>query len=320
MASDLNDDAFREELLDLFTIEAQEWLEQAQAAFQEIQRHPGSSPNPNLLSSIQQAMTNLGGSAATVELPAVEQLAYAILPVVDAIREQDTSPSADQCAAINESLEQIGNAINLLSGSNLQSAAGQPTAGNGAATKPAATASTLEKSLSIEELRRLQKDLAQTAQTTRNLIGVVIEKAGRENGSDGVHLKGSAITRILRELEGLDEQFLTTIQLGLPDILDTISRLKTAKDAPPPDLPLASVITSVQSLQEAAELVQATDVVQFLRGLHSFLTIITNRGTTLVTGRMEAVEFRLGAVVPMVHQWVEMGRVERAAIGRVLSS
>lgn len=315
MASDLNDEDFRNELVELFALEAEEWLQQAKTAMQDLQRDPDPSASGKLLDIIQQALSNLGGSAATVELPEIERLAYDVLPTLETIRSAAGSASTEHLVSIRDSL----NALTA----NIRAISGEPAEAEEESQQPEDIATALEPAsphISLDVLLQVHEDLAQAGRASRNLLEVVIERA-REKGTKEPDLfdKGS-VTRALRELEGLDEQFLAEVQKRMPDITQSIVKLKTQHEGNG-DLKktLKPAIESVHALSEVARRARATSILQFLQGLSTFLNVVSDRGAGLVMGRLDAVEFRLGAVVPMVQQWVEMGRIEREAIGVVLT-
>ncbi len=314
MGSDLNDEDFRNELVELFALEAEEWLQQAKNAVQDLQRDQGAPANPKLLEIIQQALSNLGGSAATVELPDIEKLAYGVLPTLETIRSGAGPASSEHLTSIQESLDRLTENIRAISGEPADGEESEPIDDIAAAMEPASP------HISLDALRQVHEELAQDGRASRNLLEVVIERAqGKGTKEPDLFDKGN-VTRALRELEGLDEQFLAEVQKRMPDITASIVKLKAQHDGKG-DLKktLKPAIESVRALSETARRARATSIVQFLQGLSTFLNVIADRGASLVMGRLDAVEFRLGAVVPMVQQWVEMGRIEREAIGTVLT-
>lgn len=308
MASDLNDEEFRNELVELFALEAEEWLQQAQTALKDLERHQGPNANPKVLDIVQQALSNLGGSAATVELPEIEQIAYEALPILETMRRTKEWASAEHLESLQQILARVADGIRDISGA-------PPADDEADAEEPEAPA----PHVSADALRLVQQELAQAGRASRNLVDVILARSqDQANGTD--LFDKAAVTRTLRELEGLDEQFLAEVQKRMPDITQAIVKLKAvgAKGTDPKKA-LAPAIESVRLLHASAQQAHAAAITQFLNGLDTFLGIVAERGVSLVTGRLDAVEFRLGAVVPMVQQWVEMGRIEREAIGNVLT-
>ena len=310
MGDELNEDAFQQELVDLFAIEAQEWLQQARSALQLLESKPSPDLIPQLVEVIQRGVSNLGGSAATVELPAIEQLAFTILPALESLDQKASSATSQDFAAVREPMEKLAATIQSIA---------TPAAG----PAPSASSSQPESQSAslIEGLQNLQQALIASSDTNRNLIDLVIQKAGDGSGQSQSRLDAASLNRILKELEGSDEQFLAEVQRRMPLVTEAISGLKQIEDQAPLIKPaLAPVLQTVQELQEHAHHAHAAGLMKFFRGLHRFLTVVADQGTTLVRGHLQMVESRLGIVVPMAQQWVEVGRGERAAIGRLLSS
>ena len=71
MAADTTDD-FQKELVDLFVQEAHEWLQNIHVALDELQQGPAPERHAKLIETISAGVMNLGGSAATINLPDVE--------------------------------------------------------------------------------------------------------------------------------------------------------------------------------------------------------------------------------------------------------
>ena len=172
----------------------------------------------------------------------------------------------------------------------------------------------------FEGLQNLQKALISSSETNRNLIEVVLQKTGDGSGQSHSRLDAASLTSILKELEGSDDQFLAEVERRIPRVAEAISELKQAQGATAPmkDV-LAPTLQTVQELQDLARTANAAALMKFFRGLHRFLTVVADQGTSLVLEHLQMVESRLGVVIPMAQQWVEVGRDERAAIGRLLS-
>src|SRR5436309_6380765 len=107
MADDLQDDQFQKEVLELFALEAHEWLGQIKAALRELESNSDSGIRPKLFDIVHHGITNLGGSAATVDLPAIQQLAFGLLPLLDTFRSQGVPRPAEQFAALRDGLDRI---------------------------------------------------------------------------------------------------------------------------------------------------------------------------------------------------------------------
>jgi len=327
MADDLRDDQFQKEVLELFALEANEWLGQIKAALRELESNSDSGVRPKLFNIVHRGITNLGGSAATVDLPAIQQLTFGLLPLLDALRSQRVPESVELFTALRNGLERIKGAVQQVA-EPTQTAAGQLTKVTGEITEPPAPSSSEpsaplpvspKPATILKALRELQQVRTQSLEPTRNLVELVIRRTEGDSAQGCDSIDGPRVQRILRELDGLDEQFLSEVQRLMPVISKVVLDLKTgASTASKPNENLEPLLRQIQSLHDAARAVNATAIMRFLQGLHSFLTVVAHRGLSLVLQRFDAVTSRLGAVVPMAQQWVEVGRVERAAIGKVL--
>ena len=89
MAADTTDD-FQKELVDLFVQEAHEWLQNIHVALDELQQGPAPERHAKLIGTISAGVMNLGGSAATINLPDVAHVSFETIPFIE------TSPAAVQ--------------------------------------------------------------------------------------------------------------------------------------------------------------------------------------------------------------------------------
>ncbi|MGC3976057.1 MAG: hypothetical protein QM771_16980 [Nitrospira sp.] len=71
-------------------------------------------------------------------------------------------------------------------------------------------------------------------------------------------------------------------------------------------------------LFEASEKVCAENISVFLQGLRTFLRVTAQHKPAVIRERLAAVEERLATLIPLAQQWVDVGRVERAAIFDIL--
>ena len=332
---DRSNDPFQKEVLKLFALEAHEWLRQIRGALRELEGEPDQREKPKLFDVILRGVTNLGGSAATVELPAIQQLAFGLLPLLQTLRSQGALASAEQFTALRDGLERITAAVSQVA-EPPAAASGAPARATGDIAEPAPSAPAEPKSRQPSEpgvappspapsgtilgaLQELQQARARSLEPTRNVVEAVIQKAQGDPAHRSSPIEGSTVLRILQELDKLDEQFLGEVQRQVPLITEAVSTLKSGNgSALVSNESLEPILREVQCLHEAARAVNATAIMLLLHGLHTFLTVVAHRRVSLVLQRLEAVESRLGAVIPMAQQWVEVGRIERAAIGKSL--
>jgi hypothetical protein len=134
-----------------------------------------------------------------------------------------------------------------------------------------------------------------------------------------VPVDAAVIGRILKDLDKLDQIFLGEVQRRVPLLSRWVADLRRrADDTACSEKLLEPLVREILALYEAARKVNASALMLFLAGLRSFLTVATARPVAFLSHRFEAVEARLSSVIPMAEQWVELGRVERAAITEIL--
>ncbi|HET8580556.1 MAG TPA: Hpt domain-containing protein, partial [Nitrospiraceae bacterium] len=162
MADDLNDDQFQKEVLELFSLEAHEWLGQINAAVRELESNSDSVVRPKLFDIVHRGITNLGGSAATVDLPAIQQLTFGLLPLLDTLRSQGTLRSTEQFAALRDGLDRIKTAVQQVADPS-QAPTRQPSKPTGkiaeqSSSEPSTPPSVfLQPATILEALRELQQ-------------------------------------------------------------------------------------------------------------------------------------------------------------------
>jgi hypothetical protein len=120
-------------------------------------------------------------------------------------------------------------------------------------------------------------------------------------------------------LDELDEQFLAHMQRHVPAVLAMLSHIDRAgkeRDLSPPTL--EAIFDDIDILSNAAERVAASNIALFLNGLRTFLRVTIQQKPSAVRERLDAVKERLIALIPLAQQWVDIGRMERAAIFDIL--
>lgn len=153
----------------------------------------------------------------------------------------------------------------------------------------------------------------------RDVLEDVIRRAEEQNEEGGNVIDGRTIGRILNDLNDLDEQFLEHMSHYVPVLVQMIVRLR--RESANRDLSLDAltpVLQHIDGLRHAVEEVGASTISTFLQGLRAFLVAASHNQTTDIPQRLEAVEARLRSLVPLAKQWVDIGRVERAAIIDIL--
>ncbi len=111
MTSEAEQDPFKEQVLELFALESQEWINQCKAALQDIESEPGSDRVAKLFKVMLRGMANLKGSAATVSLPPIEELAEGLLSLLHAMETQPVVPKSGPIVTLREGFETLGSLL-----------------------------------------------------------------------------------------------------------------------------------------------------------------------------------------------------------------
>ena len=313
-------DPFQQEIIALFAAEAQEWIGQVETALHELEAGPPQFRCAKLFETIRNGVTNLGGSAATVERPDIEKLSFAMLPHLEAIEGQGKVTSAGQCAALRESLETLATAIQRLIPSSVPAAGAgvQRAAAPVAAPAPAAAPTALTGPI-IDALIELQQSRAESTETTRTLVNSLIHVPAGGAGQGVVTGDRDAIVRNLKELDALDAQLLADVQQRLPNVQKAFSTLKAGgAQAFASNGSLDGVLQDVARLRDEAFAAGALSVMSFFKGLHSWLSLVARQKIVVPPQRFEAVELRLKSALTMTQQWVDVGRMKKANVEQFL--
>lgn len=110
------DSEFQEEVLELFSLESQEWLLQIQSAFSELEANPPQELLPKIFDLLTRGLTNLGGSAAIVALPHLEQQAFGMVPLIQSLRECENPLTEAQILTLREQVVELAEAIEAVVG------------------------------------------------------------------------------------------------------------------------------------------------------------------------------------------------------------
>ena len=335
MASTAQEDAFLDEVLGLFVLEAQEWINQSNTALLELEHHPVSDRKQKLYDTIVCGITNLGGSAATVELRDLEQLAFGLLPLLKAMQALNGHTTALQLGVLREGFNGIIGAVQRLGDTksgqvpNLdeilkrvtevaRQTAMAPQPGSSplpAASSPSVSTSPIAPSI-MDRLSELQQQHTPTSGPRRHTIDAVVRKAKRDYGERGWRAVDAAtVMQIVQELDRSDDELMKEIHKRLPTIISIFADCAS----PHADMLLSNgrmekLLQEVQTMHDSARSLEAKPVMQFFHGLHMFLMIVSQKAVDIAQSRLEAVEFRLKKIVPIAEQWVEEGKKERAAI------
>jgi hypothetical protein len=306
MSGDTSDE-FQNELVELFVLEAHEWLQNIHVALDEIQQGPPPERHAVLINTLTAGVTNLGGSAATINLPNVEQASFAALPFIEAIKDPTKSFSVQDFLSLCKQLGQIHTALTNATGVSFDAEAESET------VEAVPGLSPIEF---VETLRKLQSTQETTGPLERNLIKTMIDQMEGQVQAGVQHVGVDVIQGYLDRMSESEEAFVQVVDEQLPTLTAQLSSL-----ADPASLPggvLEVSIREVTQLRAEAQQVNVTPAMTFFSGLHSLLSVLAQHHMNLAAPRVQAITDRLGVVRKLIHQWVERGRSERAAIGQAL--
>jgi len=306
MSGDTSDE-FQNELVELFVQEAHEWLQNIHVALDEIQQGPPPERHAVLINTLTAGVTNLGGSAATINLPNVEQASFAALPFIEAIKDPTKSFSVQDFLSLCKQLGQIHTALTNATGVSFDAEAESETV---------EAAPGLSPTEFVETLRKLQSTQETTGPLERNLIKTMIDQMEGQVQAGVQHVGVDVIQGYLDRMSESEEAFVQVVEEQLPTLTAQLSSL-----ADPASLPggvLEASIREVTQLRAEAQQVNVTPAMTFFSGLHSLLSVLAQHHMNLAAPRVQAITDRLGVVRKLIHQWVERGKSERAAIGQAL--
>ena len=326
----------QKEVIGLFALEAREWLNQIQTAHAALEQASERLLQSKLLNIMLQGMTNFARSAAAVPLPAIENMATGLLPLLHSAARQDRATAAHHLGALQEGLNRLATAVQELSGGHatecresdadrqpvLEAAKSHSSSEDfleGEQEREAEAGTAPSGPTILDSLRQLHQVRGRSLQPMRDVLEDVIRRAEEHSEEGRDVIDGRTIGRILNDLNDLDEQFLEHMSERVPKLVQMITQLRREPGHPAPSLEmLTPVLHHIDGLRQAVDEVGASTISTFLQGLRAFLLVAAHNQTTDTYQRLEAVETRLRSLVPLAKQWVDIGRVERAAIIDIL--
>jgi hypothetical protein len=307
MSGDTSDE-FQKELVDLFVQEAHEWLQNIHVALDELQQGPPPERHAALIGTLTAGVTNLGGSAATINLPDVEQASFAALPFIEAIKDPTKSFSVQDFLSLCKQLGQIHTALTSATGVSFESQAEAEVVEATPALSPAEF---------LDTLRALQsKHQAPTGPLERNLIKTLIDQMEGQVQAGVQQVGVDVIQGYLDRMAASEEAFVQLIDAQMPGLAQKLAAL--AGEATLPNGAMEASLQEVTQLRAEALQVNVTPAMTFFGGLQSLLSVLAQHRLGLATERVQAVTGRLTAIRDLIHQWVERGKAERTAIGQAL--
>ncbi len=310
MAADAPDD-FEKELIDLFVQEAHEWLQNIHVALDELQQGPAPERHAKLIGTISAGLTNLGGSAATLNLPDVAQVSFEAIPFVSALQDPQKSFSVQDFLSLCQQLGQIHTALTRATGIAFD------VEMNGAVIEEACP------SLSPGELLRGLQELQHTqfpdCTSGRHVIRSLIEQMEGQVQAGIERIDPTIIQGHLARVSEAGESFLKAVNEKVPEILQKMNDLKTDRgDSASCVTALEASLQDVARLRTEAQQANAGSAMIFFTGLHSLLTVVAQRRVHLAATRVDSVKARLCVMDGVIRQWVEHGRAQCAAVDRLL--
>jgi uncharacterized protein YwbE len=329
------DPSFEKEVVGLFALEAHEWLAQIYSALKRLGEAANGTNKPKLYGIMLLGLTNLAKSAEIVHLGSIEYMAASLLPIVHDVGRQEPRVMAAALVSLQAGLDRIATAVrHLEEGSEVDEPAESveaetaETAEESESLKPEpestsivlapaelvpiSAASGADLLHALQDLRHIR---SRSVQPARDVLEIVILRAEQGTGV----LTVADVRRILNDLDRADDQFLEEVNRRVPIVVSVLADLQ--KDGTM-DFVTASqldpIIQHVEALHDIAGSVQAGMMTMFLQGLRSFLMMAAYRKAATLPQRLATVETRIQSLVPMAEQWVNIGRVERAAISDIL--
>ena len=304
-------DEFQKELVDLFVQEAHEWLQNIHVALDELQQGPAPEQHTKLIETISAGVTNLGGSAATINLADVKQASFATIPFIDALRDPQKAFSVQDFFSLCKQLGQIHTALTRATGLSFEAE------GSGPATE--AVHATLSPGEFLHALQQLLGEQSPSILSRHNLIDSLIKQMEGQIHAGVSRLDATVIQGYLARVSEAEEAFLKAIDDRVPEIFKKISVLKMGEgEASTRMEAFEIVLQDVACLRTEAQQVNAGSAAMFFSGLHSLLTVVVQRRVLLAASRVESVKARLHVMGGAIRQWVEHGRAQRAAIDQLL--
>lgn len=301
-------DEFQQELVELFIQEAREWLQNIHVALDELQQGPPSERHASLIQTLTVGVTNLGGSAATINLPAVEAASFATLPLIDSIRDPSRPHSAHEFLSLCKQLGQIHVALTNATGVSFDMEGDEKDSDlNSASIAPADF---------LQLLRNLYHDGQSASGADKHFLQLMIEQMEAQVQAGVQQIGVKTILDYLDRISESEEAFVRAVDQQVSMLSSMLTKLSEA--GPSSKEILETTIQHITDLSAEAQQVNAGQALVFFGGLEGLLSVILQHRVRLAAKKIDAITARLGVVTQLVHQWVERGRAEREAVRHVL--
>jgi chemotaxis protein histidine kinase CheA len=310
MAADTTDD-FQKELVDLFVQEAHEWLQNIHVALDELQQGPAPERHAKLIGTIFAGVTNLGGSAATINLPDIERASFEAIPFIEALQDPQKTLSVQDFLSLCKQLGQIHTALTRATGISFED--------DGTARAAEVVYGSLSPREFLHALQGLREKQFPGTASGHNLICGMIEQMEGQIQAGVERIDATVIQGYLARVSEAEESFLKAIDVGMPEIVKNMGALNMDENETSSSIQaLEASLEGVARLRMEAQQVNAGPAMMFFTGLHSLLTVVAQRRVVLAAMRVESVRARLHVIGSAIRQWVEHGRAQRVAIDQLL--
>jgi len=330
---------FHEEVLRLFALEALEWIRQIQAALLELEDAPATERAHHLCEIILRNITNLKGSAATVELPSIGNLAFMLVPLLQHMQKDQRVATSDYYGPLRQGLGALSSVIQVLAMAETKALVvedlenitrRQADALQSAVTKartlalivehPTSSTQSVETAQLVTALLRLKRAHALTSAPRRNLAELVLRKVHAVQEVDSSTVMAASLNHIMQELRDSDERFLEETRQRSVAIEKILRELKTDPTyIPGHQRKIREALREVARLYPCAIGVDAAEIIQFLHGLEIFLVDVLYRQVGAPALRIEAVASRFVALRAMAQEWVDVGRPEWTELEKIFT-
>jgi hypothetical protein len=317
MATSPEEDQFLEEVIGLFAVEGQEWLGQINTARTKLEAGAGPGQPGQLWETLRRGLTNLGGSAATVELGSMEWLIARPAPISSPLWRLFTDGLGMLGAVLGEIAERKTaeyEALDALRRRIIETLQDPLAQKDEAAPSGSASSDRV-----VQVLLNLKQKPPRATASGRHVLEKVLQAL---QGSEGEHAGGdsAAVLRLVQKLEGQDHAFLDNVERLVPRVVQGLGELKSwSADAAVPEEEAGKVLADVRHLRETAAAVDATALTVFCAGLEGFIGVVSRHRLPIQAQRFDTVTVRLENLRRWAQQWIESGQVERAAIQEAIS-
>ena len=310
MAADTAAD-FQKELVALFVEEADEWLQNLHVALDELEQGPAPERHGELIEMMLAGVTNLGESAATINLCDITDASLAAVPFIDALKDPLKASSVQGFFALCRQLGQIHTALTCATRLSVE--------GGRSGAEGEAVYVGLSPREFVRALQELHEQQPSNIPSGCNHIRNLIEQMEKQVQAGVERIDVTVIQEYLARVAEAEESFLKTIDERIPEIFKKVNALKAeGGEACSLKVALEASLQDVVRLREEAQQVNAGPALLFFTGLQSLLTVVAQRRVHLAATRLDSVKARLRVMDEAARQWVEDGRAQRAAIGQLL--